>query len=153
MDPSVKKRLAALLKGKWYLLLVALLGVALLLFSGSSAKKEEKSTFDAEVYRASLTASVKALCERTEGVGEATVLLTLETGERAIYEKNLTEKGESVALSGGEAILSAYAYPAVSGVAVVCEGGEKEGVRASLTLLLSRALSLPVTKIYIAGAK
>ena len=92
MDPSVKKRLAALLKGKWYLVLIALFGIALLLFSGSGTQKKAEDAFDAEAYRASLTASVKALCERTEGVGEATVLLTLETGERALYEKNTTEK-------------------------------------------------------------
>ena len=153
MDPSIQKKLKALFKGKWYLLLLALVGIALLLFSGKGTKGASEPVFDAEAYRAELSASVKELCERTEGVGTASVLLTLETGERAIYEKNLTEKGESVALSGGDAILSAYAYPAVAGVAVVCEGGDRESVRTSLTLLLSRALSLPVTKIYIAGAK
>ena len=154
MTNEIKAKLTAFLKGKRGLILIALLGVALILFSGSfGEKKEEKEAFNAEAYRASLTASVKELCERTQGVGEATVLLTLETGERAVYEKNTTEKGESVALSGGDAILTAYAYPAVSGVAVVCEGGENESVRAALTLLLSRALDLPTTKIYIAGAK
>ena len=142
------------LKGKWYLILIGLIGILLILFSGSGTKeKKDSARLDAEAYRTELTAAVEALCERTAGVGDATVLLTLATGEYAVYEKNLTEGSESVALSGGDALLSAYAYPAVSGVAVVCDGGENESVKRELTMLLSRALALPTTKIYIAGAK
>ncbi len=142
------------LKGKWYLILIGLLGILLILFSGSgTGEKKDSARLDPEIYRAELTAAVEALCERTAGVGDATVLLTLATGEYAVYEKNLTESSESVALSGGDALLLAYAYPAVSGVAVVCSGGDSESVKRELTMLLSRALALPTTKIHIAGAK
>lgn len=148
------KDLTAFLKGKWWLILIGLLGILLILFSGEGQSKNDTTVWlDPEKYRLELTASVEALCERTAGVGDATVLLTLSTGDCAIYEKNVTENGESVALAGGEALLTGYAYPAVSGVAVVCDGGESEIVRTELTMLLSRALCVPTTKIYITGAK
>ena len=154
MKTNVLSKLKAFFRGKWWLLLVGILGILLILFSGSGTKKAEKvSAADAEAYRKSLCAEIETLCERTAGVGDATVLLTLEMGECAVYEKNLSSSGESVALSGGEALLIGYAYPTVSGVAVVCDGGSSESVRAELTLLLSRALALPSTKIYISGTK
>lgn len=145
---SIKKALG----GKAWLLLIALLGVVLLLVSGgaSQGKNTERTALDTEAYRTSLEGSVKAMCEQMQGVGKATVLITFSGGERAVYEKNKSETGESVALSGGDALLVGYAYPEISGVAVVCDGGGEEAVKARLTLLLSAALSVPTTKIYIA---
>lgn len=154
MKSFSSQKLVSFCKSKWYLLLIGLLGILLIVFSGTDTQEKQGGTrLDPEAYRTELTAAVEALCERTAGVGDATVLLTLATGEYAVYEKNLTEQGESVALSGGDALLSAYAYPAVSGVAVVCDGGGSESVKRELTMLLSRALALPTTKIHIAGAK
>lgn len=148
------KALLALAKKNVWLVAIGTLGAALILFSGTSGATESAAPpLDAEAYRASLEASVKTLCEKTEGVGEASVLITLSSTECAIYEKNVSEKGETLALSGGKAILIGYAYPEISGVAVVCDGGKSESVKARLTLLLSASLSVPTTKIHIVPAK
>ena len=146
-------QITALIKKNVWLVLLAVLGLTLVLFSGADKTADTAPSINAESYRTSLEASVKALCERTEGVKEATVLITLASTECAIYEKNIGEKGETLALSGGKALLIGYAYPEISGVAVVCDGAENESVKARLTLLLSASLSIPTTKIHIAPAK
>ncbi len=150
--PSLFARIGALLKGKWLLWAAGLLG-ALLLLLPTGKEEKTREGMDAEEYRLSLCASVEALCEEVKGVGNATVLLTLSSGECAVYEKNVSTSGESVATAGSEALLVGYKPPSVAGVAVVCEGGANEEVRAELVRLLSAALSVSSARIYVAPSK
>jgi stage III sporulation protein AG len=156
MGQKIWSNLRGALKGKRWLLLLGALGLCLLLLGGGvgSTKTQSASPVaDAEAYRVGLEASVKALCEAVDGVGEATVLITLSETECAVYEKNKTASGESVASSGGDALLVGYKMPSLAGVAVVCDGGGSVTVQNELTSLLSAALSLPSTRIHIAPSK
>lgn len=148
-------RFAAAMKGKWWLILIAAAGVLLLTFGTGGEKKTEADNFsmqETELYRENLTAAVKRLCEEVEGVGTATVFLTLAETECALYEKNLTASGESIALGGGDALLLGYKMPQIAGVAVVCDGGGNAMVQKELSMLLSASLAIPTTRIYISAS-
>jgi len=137
-------------------LAIGAVGIVLLAFGGVKSNESEKTTFraeDAELYRANITEAVEALCESVDGVGDATVFLTLAETECALYEKNKSTSGESVAMQSGDALLLGYSMPKIAGVAVVCEGGASSEVQRELTGLLSASLSLSTTKIYIAPSK
>ncbi len=140
-------------KNRW-LLLVGAIGAILLLLAPMTAKTEEPvSAPDVESYRKTLTEELELLCEGVEGAGDCRVFLTLESGVRALYEKNRTGSGQSVASSGGEALLIGYEMPRVTGVAVVAEGGGHEGVRYELSSLLSASLGISSARIHIASSR
>lgn len=148
------RRILSFLKGKGWLLLLALLGLLLLLWGGDT--KSERTEIkalglsEAEAYRQALAEEIRVLCESVKGVGAPTVLLTLSSGETALYAKNKTESGESVASPGGDALLLGYAMPKIEGVAVVCRGGGDVSLQAELTALLSASLGIPFSRIAIA---
>ena len=154
-EKSLVSRVATGMKGKWWIILIAALGVLLLTFGGGMKAETQEVGFsiqEAELYRERLTAAVKTLCEQVDGVGNATVFLTLAETECARYEKNQTASGESVALESGNALLLGYSMPKIAGVAVVCDGGESVGVQKELSCLLSASLGISTTRIYISSS-
>ena len=137
------------MKGKWTLLLLLLGGLALLLLGGIGGEDGGTVSTDSEDYRATLTAEVAGLCEKVEGVGAVSVLLTLEAGEHSVY----AEEDGGYLTSGGKGLLLEVRPPRVAGVAVVCAGGGDPAVREALTELLSAALGIGTHKIKIAARK
>lgn len=146
MNETLLKSLKTM-KGKGALLLLLLAGLLLLLLGGRTPEEEER--FDSEAYRTALTAEVAALCREVGGVGEVSVLLTLEAGECFVY----AEDGDGYVTVGGEGLLLERRPPRVLGVAVVCTGGEDPAVRERLTGLLSAALGVGTHKVQIAEKK
>ena len=137
------------MKGKWTLALLGVLGLALLLLGGGTSTEEEATALGTEDYRAALTAEVRALCAEVRGVGEVSVLLTLEAGESHIYAEN--ERGYVTA--GGEGLLIESRPPRVAGVAVVCEGGGDPAVRETLSEMLAAALGIGVHRVKVMAKK
>lgn len=145
------------LKGKGMLLLLLAVGILLLFLGGGSEQKtvgKEEGAADVaartEAYRVALEEELTLLCSQVEGVGRLDLLLTLEGSERAVYATDTGESGRTdYVMSGGEGLLLYREYPAVRGVAVVCEGGADPAVRAQLTALLSALLDIGTNRISI----
>ena len=140
-----------LLKSRWWLFCLALVGVALLILSGDGRAESPTEEYlrESEVYRAALEEQVAALCTHVSGVSDVRVILTVASGEVAIYAEDADGR---VVTAGGEAVLSAYAVPEVTGVAVVCRGAERDSVKRELINLLSAALGISSARIYISAA-
>lgn len=141
----------AFLKGRWWLIALALAGVILLIIGSDSAapRQEREGLAVAEEYRTALEQRVTALCAHVDGVSEVQVLLTVASGEVVIYAEGAD--GEIVT-TGGNGMITAYAVPEVTGVAVVCRGGERDNVRRELTELISAALGISSARIHISAA-
>ena len=92
------------------------------------------------------------------GAGKTTVMVTLETGEEAIYALD-TQSGEMqsqpthVLLEDGSALTETVCLPQVGGVAVLCEGGGDIRVAARITELVSALLDLPSNRICVEQRK
>ncbi len=139
------------MKGKWSLLLLLLLGLALLLVGGlSGGSRETDAAADTEDYRARLTAEVEALLSEVRGVGDVRVLLTLEAGESRVYAEGATG---GTLTAGGEGILVESRPPRVLGVAVVCTGGGDPAVREEITSLLASSLGIGTHKVKVSPKK
>lgn len=149
------KRLLSSAKDKKLLIFIAALGLVLLLAGqmGSGNSIPDSGLPSVEEYKAALEGSLTELCEEVAGVGEARVLLTLSGTEVAVYEKNATASGETLATAGGDAVLLYYRMPRVMGVAVVCDGGDSQTVKRELTSLLCASLSLDSNQVYVTAAK
>ena len=92
------------------------------------------------------------------GAGKTTVMVTLETGEEAIYALD-TQSGEMqsqqthVLLEDGSALTETVCLPQVCGVSVLCEGGGDIRVAARITELVSALLDLPSNRICVEQRK
>lgn len=154
-DKNILRHFANL-RGKGVLLLLAALGVLLLLFGGGGAEKTSVTSSDtllaeAEEYRVMLEKELEELCSSVRGVGRIDILLTLDGSSYAVYAKNGSGEGASYTSVGGECVLLSRDYPAVRGVAVVCDGGTDPAVRAELASLIGAALNIGTNRIYISA--
>ena len=105
-------------ESRWFIfILLALLGV--ILMSGAFGNKSPTKANETEK-------KIKELCERVEGVGETTVVVTL------------FEDGDA---------------REIRGIGIVCEGGEDPFVKKELLDLVSASCAVPSSRIYITGAK
>jgi stage III sporulation protein AG len=152
------KGILSVIKKNRILFFLGAVGLILLLFGGTLLSEKEKvkdvhPTALAEEYRASLEADLARACTSIRGVGEARVILTLASTEIAVYEKNVSGESETVASSGGEALLLSYRMPKVAGVAVLCEGGDNITVKEELHSFLRAVLGLSAREIHIAALK
>lgn len=149
------KKLFSAAKDKKLLILIGVLGIVLLLAGqiGGGSGVPDSGLPGAEEYKAELESSLAALCEQVAGVGRAQVFLTLSGTEAAVYEKNDTASGETLATAGGGALLLYYEMPRVTGVAVVCDGGANLTVKRELTSLLCASLAVDSHRVYVTAAK
>lgn len=129
----------------------------LLLWWGNARRSEsvqhetEKtdSYFDVKSYTENLEKRIADLCVRVDGVREAHVLLTLDGGSERRYE---TGGGTwlSSSTTQGEALVQEV-YPRIRGVAVVCTGGNDSEIRLKITELISAALGISTSRVYVVG--
>lgn len=148
-------------KGRlWLLLGGALLGVLLLFCGGFESEKDTGDTLDTvelrvaelSAYEARLEKEIKVLCEAVCGVGDTDVMITFEGGYSVSYV-NEGEKGLATVGAGSseQAIFRRVSPPAVRGVGIVCRGGSRADVQQRLTELVSTALGIPSSYVYITG--
>ena len=113
------------------------LGALLLLFSASDGAKAEdkKESYDSLAeYKESLETELARLCSSVEGVGRCTVTVSFERGEEKLY------KGST---------LIETKPPRVMGITVVCKGADSDGVRASLTAMLSSLFDIGTNRVSV----
>ena len=145
-------------KSIWLALVALVLGVILMLFGGSS---KDSSAPRSSVDTAELESRVRDLCERVNGVGNAAVMITMDTAGEQVYAKNtrVVGKGENseniyeyVTASGG-LVPTEEKLSRVRGIAVVCSGGNDVAVRLALTEMLCALFDIPASSVSIAYGK
>ena len=134
------------------------LGIILLVMGNISPAAEEQESAVAvsdnmETYARALEERIRIFCEQVEGVGVASVAVSLESGYRRIYAQ---EDSSYVLVGSGSsrgAVHLTDEPPKIGGIAVVCTGGGDPSVRQRLIGLLSAAYGIGSNKIYIAQAQ
>ena len=128
------------------------------LFPQNTAAGSTKPVQSSTEYQAQLENRLEHLISQMSGAGKTTVMVTLETGEEAIYALD-TQSGEMqsqqthVLLEDGSALTETVCLPQVCGVAVLCEGGGDIRVAARITELVSALLDLPSNRICVEQRK
>lgn len=165
----LQERLAAWLKGGLdrtkprAASLAAVLGVAAMVLilcselwpAPASAEAAPDPGQTAASYQAGLEQRLASLIGQVEGAGEATVMITLESGEERIYATDTRTGGDQsqqkthVLLEDGTALEETTYLPTVCGVAIVCDGGGDVGVEARITALVSALLDVPANRICV----
>ncbi len=144
MNEEVNKKIKSILsKDKTRNLLIVacvVLALLLLLYSGCTKEKAQSTDLaqagDTENYRNALSQEIKNMVESVKGVGEAKVLLTLDTSYEYIYLDD-------------DETLRKVIEPQIRGVVITCEGGDSAKVRQDITDLLTTALGISSTKVCV----
>lgn len=140
-DERVLGKFLASLKSKWFLVLLAALGIFLVIWGGrltanrtDTASGTDASSADADAYRVTLERELSSLCGKVKGAGEVQVMLTLSDGQTTTYVSGKQTSSE---------------MPRVRGVAVLCKGGGDPAVRAEIVRLVSAVLGIGSHKVYV----
>ncbi len=132
----------------WIMLCLAAVGILLLLLShtgersSSSAVSASERDWQAEI--AVLEQKAADLCTRVAGVSDVTVAISLAQGIEYVYAD-----GDG---SARQALLVTERPPQISGIGVVCVGGDNPAVVETLVSLLSAAFGVGTNRIYITPA-
>lgn len=142
---------------------LAVLGLMLALFSGGDGKsggKDELEALDPAEYARTVEERVEELCNRIDGVRSSYAVVTLKGGYKAIYASDLqsgssNSKNQTVIIGSGSAekgLLIGYENPEISGIGIVCSGGDDYNIRKSIISVVSSAFDVPSNKIFVAGS-
>ncbi|MCI1964692.1 MAG: stage III sporulation protein AG [Oscillospiraceae bacterium] len=165
---------------------VGLIGIALIFLSGflpDSGKTEQKTDSSvkattAQEYETNLEKELTDLIIKIHGVGNASVMLTLEQTQKSVYAKEERVSGQKTkdqsndstrneedqsnetnyilvkGADGSEQALSVTEIqPVVKGVVVVCDGAENPVVQKSVTDAVTTALDISSVRVCVIKAK
>lgn len=148
----------------WLILIGAAVGVALILFGGSTkqAKEEPADTVyspaedELVLYQNYLEERVKSLCESVEGVSGVTAVVTLAGGFESVYATEFLDGNEEYVILGSGANATALFLsreaPQIAGIGIVCLGGNNASIRAELTSLVCATFHISSNRVYITEA-
>ena len=148
-------------------------GMILILFSElyeSDEKKENKtisSDFSSsyETYAQDMENRLKTMLEKIDGVGKAEVMVTVCGTEEYVYaqeekvkngEKDFSSESEYVIIGSSgdkQALLKKIISPEISGVAIICEGGDSNVVKERIYSTISAVFNISSNKIYVTKLK
>lgn len=129
----------------WLIAACAALGLALMLFgglAGGSETEPSEPAQDWQTYTAALEEKAAALCTRVAGVRDVTVAVSLAQGVEYVYADE----------DARETLLLTERPPQISGIGVVCTGGDDPATVQTLVSLLSAAFGVGTNRIYVTAA-
>ena len=115
----------------------------------------------AEIYSAQIEERLADILTSIKGVGKAEVFLTLESSEEYVFAETVrtTSGGTDVSfviLDKGiskEALVRKVNNPAITGIIIVCEGGDNARTVEKIYKAVSTSLGIPTTRIFVAEMK
>lgn len=150
------------IKGIGLIAIGVIAGIVLIIIGSMNSKQpdlkpaEEPLINLSETYTEKLEIKLRELIESIDGVSNAKVMLTLDSGSEYIYAQNNSEnKREYVIISEADKsetlTLVKEINPKIRGVVVVCQGGNNPVVQSQIINLLSTLFNLPSNRVYVTG--
>ena len=143
---------------------IGLIGVLLLIFGArdkeSTKEQEGIQNLDPAEYARQVEERVEELCNRVDGASSAYAVVTLKGGYRAIYASDWqsgssSSKNSTVIVGNGSSekgLLIGYENPEISGIGIVCSGGDDYNVRKNIISVVSSAFDVSSNKIFVSGS-
>ena len=142
---------------------LALVGIVIIMLSGGNGTEKDEVSFedlDPASYAKQVEERVEALCNKIDGVSGTYAVVTLKGGYRAIYASDSQASGGSsksqIVLIGSGAgekgLLIGYENPEISGIGIVCSGGDDYNIRKNIIAVVSSAFNISTNKIFVSGS-
>ena len=137
-------------KSKLLIICLLVVGIGLILFSSFdfSSNKDDNSILT--LYTEELEDKIEDFLKNVDGIREAKVILTLDTGNESVYAQG-TSGLDYILTSDGKPITVTEIYPTVRGVAIACTGGDRDDIKIKITELISAYLGISSNRIKIVG--
>lgn len=137
-----------------------------LFFSNDNKQKEngiksENISGNYENYAHDMENQLKRILEKIDGVGKADVMVTVVGTEEYIYaeeekiktgENDSSEEKQYVIIGSNgdkQALLKKIVSPEISGVVIICEGGDSNIIKERVYNTISAVLNISSQKIYV----
>lgn len=166
------KRKTSGIKDLKKLVLLGTAGMMLILLSAfipdNKKEKKQEEKYQVSDYAEYLERQVEHILGEIDGVGNVSVMLTVSGTEEYVYAQENRESlssGSDSSSSQNEnnyifeqkdgdktALVRKVINPDVSGVVVVCDGGNSSSVREKIYEAVSVALGVPANRIFVASA-
>lgn len=150
------------------LISVGLIIMVMIVFSDFSEDRDTKDISEdnvdfntSDTYIDSTEIRLSEVLMSIEGVGKAKVLVNVSSTEEYVYAEEFKQgssntENEIVIIDSGskkEALIKKVKIPEISGIVVVCEGGDDPKVCEKVYKAVSTALKIPSSRIYVAEMK
>lgn len=136
--PNIKKLIKDG-KAKNIIIAVGVLGILLIFissFSGFNNNEQNGSDYSVSQYREEIQDSLSEMLSRIEGVGNVSVLLTIENSVEGVYLENNSTKTKEI-------------EPVIRGVVVACDGGDDSVVTERVLDAVTKALNISSAKVSV----
>lgn len=154
------------------LVLLGIIGMILILFSSffpdNKKEKKHEEKYHVSDYAEYLERQVEKILGEIDGVGNVSVMLTVSGTEEYIYAQENRESRTSGSDSTSSQNENSYIFeqkdgdktalvkkiinPDVSGVVVVCDGGNRSAVKEKIYEAVSVALGVPSNRIFVTAS-
>lgn len=143
----------------------AILGMLLILFSGTPAEKTEKASESKTEEMIEWEEKLQKLLSSVEGAGRVKVMITYETSDEEVFAYNKDESFREneekfssdyilVENNGSETGLRLKTvYPEVKGVAVVCDGADDPVTKEQIISVISALFDISTKNISVVSAE
>jgi stage III sporulation protein AG len=125
------------------LIICGVLGVALIFLSSITnftSDSEQNSTYSVAEYKEDIQSSLQNILEQIDGVGNVSVLLTIENSVEGVYLENSSTKTKEI-------------EPVIRGVVIACDGGDDDIVTQRVLSAVTKALNISSAKVCITKLK
>ena len=127
---------------------------------------EKNGYVDISSYKSNLQEEIETMLEKIDGVGRVEVMITFSGTEEYVFAEEIKAsksdkfssqmQNEFVLIEKNgekEALISKVNNPQISGVVVVCDGGDSDKVCESVYRTVSTVLGIPTKNIYVTKLK
>lgn len=147
------------------IIFTAILGMLLILFSGTPAEKNEKASESKTEEMIEWEEKLQKLLSSVEGAGRVKVMITYETSDEDVFAYNKDESFREneekfssdyilVENNGSETGLKLKTvYPEVKGVAVVCDGADDPVTKEQIISVISALFDISTKNISVVSAE
>lgn len=150
------------------LISAGLIIMVMIVFADFSDDKDKKNVSDTDVEFQTADTFIECTESRLseilmsiEGVGKAKVLVNVSSTEEYVFAEKYKQgtsstENEIVIIDRGsskEALVKKVKVPEISGIVIVCEGGDDPKICEKVYKAVSTALKIPSSRVYVAEMK
>ncbi len=160
------KKAGVYLKKYRYSVLILLVGIAILLFSGKKQADSSDAPIAASVVTEDFSESLARILSQIKGVGKVQVMLTMEVGETTVYQtdESISESADAQNIKKDTVIITdakrnqspvvRYVIsPSYRGAVIVCQGADDAQVRLAIVEAVSKATGIGANHISVLKMK
>ena len=128
-------------KAKKLIIICGIIGIGLIFLSGFfDGSKNDNVSFSVSDYKEQTQKALGEMLSEVEGVGDNTVLLTIENSVEGVYLQNSSTKTKEI-------------EPKIRGVVVACEGGDDSVTVETVNEIITKSLNISSAKVCVTKLK